>query len=176
MIMFFVAISLFSCHKDDNCISFLLINNSDVPVDFYLPFKKPRKHAWPPTGDMHNLNKEDSTLNIAGELFSYPTRMPRTSGPFPTEYTSVNEMSDYDLVRIWVVDGSYHFWDNAHAIDQQHKRIRQEDDYLVRYDFSLADLELLMNEKREIVICYPPDSTMKKINMWPPYESFKKDQ
>lgn len=175
VVISFVSILLFSCGKkgkDEKNISFYLINNSDVQVAFYLPYKKPRWQAWPPTGDMHNLDKEDSTLNIAGHIFAYPSQMPGVSGSFPTAYTSIEEMSDYDLVRVWVVDASYYFWDDAQARDQEHERIRREDDYLVRYDFSLSDLKSLMNDNKEIVICYPPDSTMKNIKMWPPYESF----
>lgn len=174
-ILFFLGLSLFSCSKEDNTISFFLINNSDVQVEFYLPYKKPRWHSWPPTGDMHNLDKEDSTLHIAGGIFAYPSQMPGTSSSFPTAYTSVNEMSDYDLVRVWVVDASYYFWDDVGAAHKERERIRREDDYLVRYDFTLSDLKTLMNENREIVICYPPDSTMKDIKMWPPYVSFMED-
>ena len=175
MTSLFAGILLFSCIKDDYCISYLLINNSDIPVDFYVPRKAKRgEHPVGKHGEMHDLDETDSTLFLVWDIFRCLSYPPMTSGPFPCGYTSINEMSNYDLVRVWVVDGSYHFSDMNHwKYKLWEDFIKEDDDYLVRYDFTLSDLEMLMNENREIVICYPPDSTMKDIHMWPRYDTFQ---
>jgi hypothetical protein len=51
--------------------------------------------------------------------------------------------------------------------------IRQEYNILVRYDLSLQDMNMLRNRNGDTEIQYPPDSRMRDMKMYPPYETSK---
>ena len=165
-LLILVFITTCCSYEPKDSIYYKLINNSDSPALFFLPHKM--MQHWPGFIEkgMNYIDKNDTTLKTAGYVFFHTTIDTNESYVVNSNYSTISDFSDCGVVRIFVCKDV----DSMYSLNQ----MIDSDDYLIRYDFSLSDLELLMNEKREIIICYPPDSTMKDVKMWPPYETFAK--
>ena len=45
-----------------------------------------------------------------------------------------------------------------------------KDEYIVRYDLTLSNIDDLLNSDGALELHFPPDERMKDIHMYPPYE------
>jgi hypothetical protein len=76
----------------------------------------------------------------------------------PSDIKGAYNYADADTICFFVIDNdtiTKYGWED----------VRTNYRILVRYDISLNDMERLRS-----TVVYPPDSTMKDIKMWPPYE------
>ena len=149
---------LVACSTSTTAIRYKFINNCDIDVEFIAPIKPMSWNHHQMCGDMHDIAINDTTLLQAKQLFFRAIMRSNSSHSVCNNYSSIEEMSPYDTVRIFV-----------RPLDANGYPMVDSDEYLCRYDLSLKDLSLLLNSDNEIVICYPPDETMRRFKMWPTY-------
>lgn len=153
--------------QDENAIHFLLVNDSSVNVEFMLPVNYDGRmhYTW---GNMKDIEPSDTTRKSAKRVgfhrcavFASEHKIRENSG-----FHSIPEMAPYDTVRIFVYDYSVYLQSPPPSMSDYWEK----EDYYCRYDLTTHDLYSLVNSDGDIVICFPPDESMRNVKMWPPYE------
>ena len=117
-------------------------------------------------GSMYDISPTDTTSTSAWRAhFSSMHILPYSQWHSDSGYGSIVEMAPYDLVRIFVYNGSYHYDKYTSPTD-----VFESECYYCRYDLTRKSLEDLTNEDGNIVITFHPDERMQGVKMWPPYE------
>lgn len=170
LIVFICMHLLVSCLRDTTGhIYYEFINNTGEVLEVLYPARY--TYAVPfQSGDMYDLDKNDTTMSGAGlkAFFSRTNVYQFDKTTEDSGYTSIEEMAPYDTVRVFIYDASYQIYPGPGS-----QQIWESEKYYCRYDFTSKDLYQLMNEDGNIVICFPPDVTMKNVKMWPHYEDIR---
>ena len=155
------------CVRPDNSMVFSFENNSSIDVDFLCPIKYTYAvpFVW---GTMYDLDANDTTSTGAWRAhFAWVSLLPESRKQVYSGYNSIEEMSPYDTVRIFVFDGRYHY---LPYYERNQDEIFESEDYLCRYDFTSKDLYDLVDPDGNIKISFPPSIAMSKVKMFPKYE------
>lgn len=155
------------CVKDDGSIKYYFENNLPIDLDFLYPKRYTHEvhFSW---GTMYDLESQDTTSAAAWHAnFTYMHLSPNSSWHDNSGYSSINEMSPYDTVRIFVFDGRYIYLPYEEVNQNE---VYESEDYLCRYDLTSYDLLRLSDQKGNIKITFPPSVEMSKMKMFPKYE------
>lgn len=165
-LFYLLSISLItSCIKPDNSIKYIFENNLSIHIEFLYPKRYLHEvhFGW---GTMYDLNPTDTTSASAWHAyFTYTDLFPNTCWKDSSGYSSIEEMSPYDTVRIFVFDGRYHYLPEVNQ-----NEIFESESYFCRYDLTSEDLLNLMDQEGNIRIAFPPSIEMSKVKMFPKYE------
>ncbi len=158
-VLFIVVIvfigALQSCvHKEG--VWYHFINNSADEVEFLFPIKPMSYYSFI-CGDMFDIDIHDTTITSTRPLFARHSVFPYDDDQLFSNYTTLEEMSPYDTVRIFVYSR------------KDSKKVFEVDEYYYRYDLTTKDMRNLLNDKNQLEISYPPDDRMKDIKMCPRY-------
>ena len=152
------------CVKPDNSMVFSFENDSSIDIVFLAPIRYIHEvhFLW---GTMYDLDAKDTTSTSAWRAhFADLDLFPKKRMQFSSGYSSIEEMSPYDTVRIFVFDGRYRREVNPDEI------FESEDYLLCRYDFTSKNLYDLVDPEGNIKISFPPSIAMSKVKMFPKYE------
>ena len=162
-----LVLLIHSCHMDEETIRFVLINNTSINVDFLFPVKYTNDvpFQW---GTMYDLEPNDTTASSAWQAhFSWIHLLPNSDYSCDTGFNSVEIMSPYDTVRIFIFNGSYHY---LSPTDNNPNQVFESETYLLcRYDLTSDNLLSLMDSEGIINIPFPPSDKMSKVKMFPHY-------
>ena len=155
---------LLSCSFDKtDGIKYLFINESDADVEFLFPADPGRSapYHW---GDMRDIAPNDTTMASAGKAhFSRIAILPHSQWRYNSGYESIEEMSPYDTVRIFVYDHGYYNLNSPEMVFEREL-------FYCRYDLTPENLHNLINTNGDIQICYPPSKSMSEVKMNPSFE------
>ena len=155
------------CGRPDRSIKFVFENNLSIDIEFLYPRRFPYAvpFAW---GTMYDLSPNDTTSTAAWHAhFARMSLLPNSSWPAKSGFGSIEDMSPYDTVRIFVFDARfYHLPYYEGNLDE----IFESEDYLCRYDLTKKDLYGLVDFEGNIKISFPPSLDMRNVKMWPKYE------
>ena len=159
------------CVKPDSSINYSFENNLSTDVEFLYP--KRYTYAVPFSwGTMYDLSSEDTTSTSAWHAnFAYMRLLPNSKWHDSSGYDSIEEMSPYDTVRIFVFDGQYYY---LPYYEVNPNEIHESEDYLCRYDLTTTDLYGLVDQNGYIRIAFPPSTEMSNVKMYPKYEDLCK--
>lgn len=155
------------CVKPGSAIKYSFENNLSMDVDFLYPKRYTYEvpFSW---GTMYDLDSTDTTSTAAWHAnFTFMHLPPNSIGQDESGYSSIEEMSPYDTVRIFVFDGRYHYLP-YNEVNQD--ELYESEGYLCRYDLTSKDLLNLIDPQGNIGISFPPSIEMKKVKMFPKYE------
>lgn len=157
--LFIVAVALVvviqSCVRKDG-VWYNFVNNSADEVEFLFPIK-PMSYYPFICGDMFDIDIDDTTVTSARPLFARCTVFPYDESQLYSNYTTLEEMSPYDTVRVFVYNRN------------DSEKVLEVDEYYYRYDLTTKDMRNLLNDKNQLEISYHPDERMKDIKMCPRY-------
>ncbi len=170
---FYIVLSSFTlcCVKPDNSIVFSFENYSSIDVDFLCPIRYTYAvpFSW---GTMYDLSANDTTSTGAWHAhFAWTHLSSQERWLVYSGYYSIEEMSPYDTVRIFVFDGRYHYLP-SYEVNQD--AIFESENYLCRYDLTSKDLYGLVDPDGNIIISFPPSTEMSNVKMFPKYEEILK--
>lgn len=163
VIIIFCISTITSCVKPDSSIRFIFENNCSVDVDILYPKRYTRAvpFSW---GTMYDLDPNDTTSTGAWRAhFANMHLLPHDKESDYSGFDSIEMMSPYDTVRIFVFDGQHHHlpYNEVNIND-----IYESEDYYCRYDLTSKDLKSLLDTNENIVISFPPSEKMKSVKMF----------
>lgn len=162
-IILFLSVCLlsFSCTiKKDSYIKYLFVNDCNLQIEFLCP----EQYNHPVRGTMYDIAPGDSSLKSAGEApFTVMPVLPYRHWRVISGYSSIEEMSPYDTVRVFVINGE----DGSPPREVMYSN----EDYFCRYDLTFKNLYDLLNDNKEIVISFPPSEAMRKVKMCPSFDT-----
>ena len=168
-----LQLSCCTCHEDHS-VRWSFINNTSQYIEFLFPQKQDDNvpFLW---GNMDDVAPDDTTMQSAGAAhFGCQDIPPRSMYSRYSGFNYIEEMSNYNIVRVFVYDGDFHY-DFTLPPNQVFIYYCENEKYFCRYDLSIEDIKSLVNQNNEIEICFPPDERMASMKMWPPYETVLKE-
>lgn len=119
------------------------------------------------SGNMYDLDSRDTTVASAWRAgFGYDLLFPNERLESRSGYYSIEDMSPYDTVRIFVFDGQNHYLLSS---KKNRDEYFESEKYLCRYDLTAEDLYDLLDKDGKIVVSYPPSNAMSIVKMFPSY-------
>ena len=171
LVLVCLYLALPACVKHEDTIRYLFINSTSMNIEFLYPrhYSNAAPFSW---GTMYDLEPTDTTAYSAYNAhFAWEHFLPNSQGVCDSGYATIEGMSPYDTVRIFVFDASCYYppYTSSDCI----KRYESED-YYCRYDLTIKDLYDLTNSRGDIEISFPPSERMRTIKMCPSYEDIRK--
>ena len=171
LVLVFLYIALPACVKQEDTIRYLFINSTSTDIEFLYPrhYSNDVHFSW---GTMYDLEPTDTTAYSAYNAhFTWQHFPPNSQGVCDSGYATIEGMSPYDTVRIFVFDASCYYppYTNSDCI----KRYESED-YYCRYDLTSKDLHSLVDQTGNIRISFPPTVEMSSVKMFPDYKTLSK--
>lgn len=163
--VYFLFILLFiSCdrpYQDENSYYFHFVNDTKGSICFIFPAKY--QHAHFKCVTMKDIEPNDTTIKSVIGYFDEEDLTPRNNSRRNSGFLKIEDMSPYDTVRVFVIDGKI-------PEGGRSSYYSEHDQYYCRFDFTEENLKQLLDDNGDIMICFPPDIRMKHIKMYPSYD------
>ena len=136
----------------DRGTGYIMVNNkSQIPIACYVADGVSSGFSYPDTSLTTTINTYCLTENIANSSVILESR-------FGYSYDWLLSFTQEGILSVFV-------FDQALADSKGWELTFSGNNYIVRYDLSVKDLELLQG-----TICFPPSELMRNVRMFPAYE------